>query len=154
MQNDFGNSLCEMDAELDLVRQLVKKEVRHRPRELLYKRRAQGVRHHHAPLSFHLQPSYTLSGHPTLQAAAILHVKLWSSYTVSCGHPTLSNAAILHFQLHLRGGECAWPHGGVRPFHQNSTCPMELTLGRYALTVWPRCFRTSERANHSNFTVW
>mmetsp|Transcript_42475 Transcript_42475/g.101051 ORF Transcript_42475/g.101051 Transcript_42475/m.101051 type:complete len:315 (+) Transcript_42475:79-1023(+) len=40
-----------------LVRQLVEDEVRHRALELLYKRRAQGMRYHHAPPPLHMAGS-------------------------------------------------------------------------------------------------
>ena len=30
------------------------------------------------------------------------------------------------------------PHGGVRPFHQKSTCLTRLTLGSYVVQIWSR----------------
>jgi len=30
------------------------------------------------------------------------------------------------------------PHDGVRPFHQKSTCLIQLTLGRYVVQIWSR----------------
>ena len=31
-----------------------------------------------------------------------------------------------------------YPHGGVRPFHQKSTCLTQLTLGPYVVQIWSR----------------
>ena len=31
------------------------------------------------------------------------------------------------------------PHGGVRPFHQKSTCLTQLSLGPCMVQIWPRC---------------
>ena len=46
------------------------------------------------------------------------------------------------------------PHGGLRPFHQKSTCITQLTLGPNAVQIWPRNPRVSEATKPSNLTVW
>ena len=46
------------------------------------------------------------------------------------------------------------PHGGVRPFHQKSTCLTELTVGPYLVHIWTRNVRNPERTERSNSTVW
>ena len=49
---------------------------------------------------------------------------------------------------------CAYPHGGVRPFHQKSTCLTQITLGPYVVQIWSRTPRISAGSKPSNSTVW
>jgi len=51
-------------------------------------------------------------------------------------------------------GERTLPHGGVRPFHQKSTCLTQLTLGRYVVQIWSRYARNLEPTKPSNSTEW
>jgi len=41
------------------------------------------------------------------------------------------------------------PHGGVRPFHQKSTCVTQLTLGPYVVQIWSRHGRNFEPTKHA-----
>ena len=45
------------------------------------------------------------------------------------------------------------PHGGVRPFHQKSTCITQLTSGPSMVQIWSRIPQNSGRAKPSNSTV-
>ena len=49
--------------------------------------------------------------------------------------PTASVYAIIIHKVEYDRGH---PHGGVRPFHQKSTCLAQLTLGPYAVQIWTR----------------
>jgi len=46
------------------------------------------------------------------------------------------------------------PHGGVRPFHQKSTCLKQLTLEPCVVQIWSRNPRISEATKPSNSTVF
>ena len=46
------------------------------------------------------------------------------------------------------------PHGGVRPFHQKSTCLTQLILGPYAVRIWSRIPQNYGGLKASNSTVW
>ena len=46
------------------------------------------------------------------------------------------------------------PHGGVRPFHQKSTCLTQLTLATHVVQIWSRNPRISDATNPSNSTEW
>ena len=46
------------------------------------------------------------------------------------------------------------PHGGVRPFHQKSTCPKQLTLGPCVVQIWSRAPRNSAGSNPAYSTEW
>ena len=46
------------------------------------------------------------------------------------------------------------PHGGIRPFHQKSTCLTELTSGPYVVQIWSRNARNFEETKRSYSTVW
>ena len=46
------------------------------------------------------------------------------------------------------------PHGGVRPFHQKSTCLTQLTLGPYVVQIWPRYGRNFDQTKSAYSTEW
>ena len=46
------------------------------------------------------------------------------------------------------------PHGGVRPFHQKSTCSTQLTLRTCVMQSHPNYARMSKPTKPSNSTVW
>jgi len=46
------------------------------------------------------------------------------------------------------------PLGGIRLFHQKSTCIMQLTLGRYVVQIWSRRPQNFEATKPSNSTEW
>ena len=45
-------------------------------------------------------------------------------------------------------------HGGVRPFHQTSTCLTQLTGGPCVVQIWLRAVRNVEPAKPANSTMW
>ena len=45
------------------------------------------------------------------------------------------------------------PHGGVRSFHQKSTCRTQSTFGPCVVQIWSRYVQRSERTKHSISTV-
>jgi len=51
---------------------------------------------------------------------------------------------------HILGGG-AYPHGGVRPFHQKSTCHAQLTLEPYVVQTWSR--NTPESGPNETFVL-
>jgi len=66
---------------------------------------------------------------PTLRLSPILtKVPLWLE---DVPLSTLDARVELH-----RGGSHGFPHGGLRPLHQKSTCLKQLTLGPYAVQIW------------------
>ena len=38
----------------------------------------------------------------------------------------------------LTEARCSWPHSGLRPFHQKSTCLTSFTSGAYVVQIWSR----------------
>ena len=48
----------------------------------------------------------------------------------------------------------AVPHGGVRPFHQKSTCLKRFTLGSYVVQIWSCTPQNGEATKLSNTTEW
>jgi hypothetical protein len=60
----------------------------------------------------------------------------------------------LHCQVTCRLKVFSHPHGGVRPFHQKSTCLTQLTLGRYVVQSRPNWPVNRGSTKPSNFTVW
>ena len=53
------------------------------------------------------------------------------------------------------GSETDPPHGGVRTFHQKSTCLTQLTFGPYVVQIWSRNPQSLRQRNpSSNSTVW
>ena len=50
--------------------------------------------------------------------------------------------------------ELTYPHGGVRPCQQKSTCITQLTFGPNVVQIWSHNIRKSERTKPSNFTEW
>ena len=44
------------------------------------------------------------------------------------------------------------PHGGVRPFHQKSSCLTQLTLGTYVVQIWSR--NTPESGPNETFVLY
>ena len=46
-----------------------------------------------------------------------------------------------------------YPHGGVRPFHQKSTCLPQLTSGPYVVQIWSRSPRNCEATKPAYSTV-
>ena len=45
------------------------------------------------------------------------------------------------------------PHGGVRPFHQKSTCIMQIMSGPSVVHIWSSNVKTPERTKPANSTV-
>ena len=45
------------------------------------------------------------------------------------------------------------PHGGLRPFHQKSTCIMQLTLGLYDVQIWSHGGRVPLRIERNETRV-
>ena len=82
------------------------------------------------PPSIRLSPSLSLylalspSFPPSLSLPLSIHVSLSLTRSLSL------SLSFSHF--------CLLPHGGIRPFHQKSTCHTQLTLGPYVVQSWSR----------------